>query len=62
MKGIYAPRYAHIDIATTTPHQQPHATIDKILHIAPPDASDVKKENNALPKTELGHKPTRTNT
>jgi len=34
---------ALIDPTTTTPHQQLTTTIDTILHIAPPDDSDVRK-------------------
>ena len=34
-------------------HQQHHSTIDTIPHIATPDASDVRKQQNALPQPEL---------
>ena len=61
MKSTYASGGATIELATTTPHQQLHTTIDKILHIAPPDASDVKKGENALPQTEPDPRPTSTN-
>ena len=61
MKGKNALGGAPIDPTTSTPHPQLHTTIDKILHIAPPYASDVNKKNNALPQTKPDHRPTRTN-
>ena len=60
MQGANAPEGASIDPVTTL-HQQLHTTIDTIPHIAPPDASDVRKIKNALPQTEPNHSSTRTN-
>jgi len=61
MKDADDPRGAPKEPVTATSHQQLHTTIETILHIAPPDASDVRKKKNALPNNEPDHKPPRTN-
>ena len=50
-------------VLITASHQQLHTPIDTIPHIAPPDASDVKKGKNTLPQPEpdTPHSPTCTN-